>query len=375
MKSRESIISDIHNQIESERIPHATLFIGKMGYGTLDVALNFAQSLLCKNKVNGAYCGNCNSCHKTSKSIHPDLHFAFPVIKHEKKKREDTTSKDFLAEWREILAESRYFDQTDWANKLNAENKKLNINTTECNEIIKKLSLKSFEGGKKVLLIYLAEYLAKEGNRLLKIIEEPPSDTYIILVAEDQQKMLNTILSRCQIINTRPFTDEELLLLSEEGQMGTAFTEEGLFIANGDLNRLINLGSSVEGQDHSSQVLNWLRYCYALNSQSRHLIDWIEQFAKLSKNAQNNFLEYFLHFLREYQLYLFTNQEKLRLKKSELELVEKMKKILDAEKLDKLSQICNTLYYNLGRNVNSKIEMMNASIEIHNLLHRKLVLS
>jgi len=161
---RPEISKQLSQLVQLERVPHALLFLGKIGWGSLDIALGLAETLLCQNRQDGEKCHECNACLKSKKQIHPDLHFAFPVIKKDKKERKDTTSKDFLIEWREMLETSRYFDKKEWAEKINAENKQLNINTKECNEIIKKLGLKSFEGANKIMIIYLAEFLGKEGK-------------------------------------------------------------------------------------------------------------------------------------------------------------------------------------------------------------------
>lgn len=360
--------------IAAGRAPHASIFIGKMGYGTLDIVLDYAQALLCTDSNQGIPCNNCASCNKARKIIHPDLHFAFPVIKKGTKKRSDTTSKDFLPEWRELTADTRYFNLEDWAYKIDADNKQLNINTTECNEIIKKLGLKAFEGGNKVMIIYMAEFLAKEGNRLLKLIEEPPPNTFMILLAENQESILNTILSRCQIFGVSPMHDEDIKEELEKIDLSPERREFISFLANGDLRRALALGKDTS-MDLSVDVITWLRHAYMLNKKPKILVDWVDDFSKLSKMAQNSFLEYMLHFLREFQLSLVHADFKLRLSKAEIDSAEKLKKIIDFQKVEKLSQICDTLYYNLSRNVNSKIELMNASIEINNLLHQKVVLS
>jgi len=136
---RPEISEQLSHLVATDRVPHALLFLGNTGWGSLDVALELAETLLCQNTQNGLKCNECSACLKSARQVHPDLHFAFPVIKKDNKKREDTTSKDFLLEWREMLESSRFFNAKEWAEKINAENKQLNINTTECNEIIKKL--------------------------------------------------------------------------------------------------------------------------------------------------------------------------------------------------------------------------------------------
>ena len=372
MIDRPEISEELSQLVETDRVPHALLFLGNTGWGTLDVALQLAETLLCQNIQQGKKCNQCKACLKSSRQLHPDLHFAFPVIKKDNKKREDTTSKDFLADWRDMLETSRFFSAKEWAEKINAENKQLNINTTECNEIIKKLGLKSFEGANKVMIIYLAEYLGKEGNRLLKLIEEPPDDTFIFLIAENQKLILNTILSRCQLFPVPPYQDATIKDYLEANNVNESKHEEIIFLSQGNIRKAQNLLNDTSDFELSGQLLKWLRLSYLLDSKPGDVFNWVNDFAKLGKTAQNAFLDYFLNFLREYQLSLLTDLP-LRLSVSEQESAQKMKKIIDLHKVEKLSQIINNLHYNLSRNANVKIELTHTSMEICNLLHNKHV--
>ena len=372
MIDRPEVLLRLSQLVKTGRVPHALLFLGNMGWGTLDIALELAESLLCQNPQNGEKCTTCNACLKSKRQLHPDLHFAFPVIKKDNKKREDTTSKDFLVEWREMLDTSRYFNRKEWAEKINAENKQLNINTTECNEIIKKLGLKSFEGSNKIMIIYLAEYLGKEGNRLLKLIEEPPDDTFVFLVAESQEMILNTILSRCQLFPVPPLSDDAIQQYLQNFDLADTRKEEIVFLSNGNLRTAQNLVNDQNGFDLSDHLLTWLRVNYLFDKKPADVFSWVDGFAKLGKTSQNSFLEYFLHFLREYQLSLLTDMP-LRLSISEQESAQKMKKIIDLHKVEKLSEIINNLHYNLSRNANTKIELAHTSMAICNLLHKKAV--
>lgn len=195
----------------SGRLPHAMMLIGTPGSGDLPLSLAFAQYALCENPGEDDSCGACSHCLKTSKLIHPDLHFSFPTVGAE------VTSDALLTEWRAAIAENPYQDINQWLQRIGTENKQGNINKKECVNIVQKLSLKNFEGRYKILLMWLPEYLGKEGNRLLKIIEEPPENTLIILIAQNQELILNTILSRCQLVRIVPLTDEKV----EEGLIST----------------------------------------------------------------------------------------------------------------------------------------------------------
>ncbi len=350
------------------------LISGKLGYGSLELALNLSQLILCQNPSQKGACGTCDSCHRSQKYIHPDLHFAFPVVKKGDKKRADTTSKDFLVEWRNQLNDTPYFSQSDWNSRMKSSSRSININTLECNEIIQKLGLKSFEGGSKVQIIFLAEFLAKEGNRLLKLIEEPPKQTFLILVTQNVEQILNTILSRCQLIQVYPMTDERLKNDLNLDISDAAMTEL-LFLAQGDKIVLESLLTKQASTNYSEMMLNWFRLSYTLEKNPKALIKWIDDFCNISSSDQLNFIDYILKFLREYHLFLLGNSHRIRLSSEEIKVASNMKKIIDVNKLDKLSQICNTLYYNLNRNVNPKIELMRTSIEVGEVLRLSSVLS
>src|ERR1700722_6343612 len=184
--------------VKSNRLSHALLLLGPEGSGALPMALAFAQYVVCENKKDGDACGVCASCMKASQLIHPDIHYAYPVIP--KKPGDKPVSTDYGVEWREFVAQYPYGNAYDWLQFIGAENKQGNITAQECNDIIHKLSLKSFESGYKILLMWMPEYLGNEGNKLLKLIEEPPPNTLFILVAENESSILPTILSRTQLI-------------------------------------------------------------------------------------------------------------------------------------------------------------------------------
>ena len=158
------------------RVSHAQLFLSSAGSGALPLAIAYAQYINCKNKLPKDSCGECSSCRKYERYIHPDLHFSYPFFA----SKDIKTSVDVLEEWRSMLLNDPYFDLDIWRSKLNAENKQANINIAECHDIIKKLSYKAFEAETKVLIMWLPEYLDREGNALLKIIEEPPANTLFI---------------------------------------------------------------------------------------------------------------------------------------------------------------------------------------------------
>jgi DNA polymerase-3 subunit delta' len=184
------------NTVKENRVSHAQLFLGPEGSGSLALAVAYAQYLSCENKQPDDSCGECPSCRKYQKLMHPDLHFSYPFFA----KHKDDNALTFIEQWREAFLTYPYLNLDIWRDYLEAENKQANINIAECHQIIKKLSLKPFESTYKILILWLPEYLDKEGNALLKIIEEPQPNTLFLLVAQNQDQILNTILSRTQLV-------------------------------------------------------------------------------------------------------------------------------------------------------------------------------
>ena len=202
-----------------------------------------------------------------------------------------------MKDWRTFLSETPYADVNTWLQRLGADNKQGNINKEECNAILKKLSLKAFEGRYKILLMWLPEYLGKEGNRLLKLIEEPPEQTIFLLVAENQDLILNTILSRCQLVKLDPLSDEEVAegLVLERG-IDPQRARQIAFLSGGDFGLALE-AADAPATDEAQRLLDWLRKCW--RGQAVEMVRWTEDFAKLGRENQKQFLHYGLHFLRE----------------------------------------------------------------------------
>lgn len=367
------LVQDIVGQKESlafllslasqDRLPHALLLLGPEGSGKLTIAWALGRYILCEQPGADRPCQQCNSCHKTQKLIHPDLHFVFPVI------GANATSDQFLTQWRSAMEDNPYMNVNQWLQLIGAENKQGNINKEECLRIIRKLSLKTYESNRKVMIIWLPEYLAKEGNRLLKIIEEPPEGTHFILVAENQELILNTILSRCQIVRINPLSDEEVA----EGirrhfpeQAGQA--EATARLANGNFNQAIGLmGSKIN--DHSVRFLDWMRKCY--KGQPVELVKWTESFAGLGRENQKHFLRYALHFLREFLLLKTTGAANVRMDSDELKTAQNLTKVLGFEQVSSMVALLDDAIYAVERNANPKILFLDCSVKLHKIVKQK----
>lgn len=348
--------------VATDRLPHALLLLGPGGSGKLALAVALAQYVLCERHTDEDACGECPSCSKVSKLIHPDLHFSFPTV------GTNVISDSFLPQWRTAILENPYLDVNQWLQHIGAENKQGNINKQECVSIVKKISLKTFEDSKKIFIIWLPEYLGKEGNRLLKLIEEPPAQTLFILVAEKQELILNTILSRCQIVKINGLSDEEIknsLVQRENVAIETA--EMASQLSGGNFNEALKLAQSKDN-NHADFFLEWLRKCYKGNGID--LVEWTERFAKLGREVQKQFIQYALHFLREFMVLKLTQSDQVRLQTKELATAKKMIPVIEFDQIDKIVQLLSESAYHIERNANPKVLFLDVSIQVNKILRR-----
>lgn len=355
----------ILRQVKENRIPHAQLFLGTEGSGALALALAFISYMVCTNRSEEDSCGECPSCKQSHKYIYPDIHFAYPVIKIDGKNREDTTSDDFLKQWRTSIQQNPYLNIFDWQHIIQAGNSKPNINVKECTSIVRKLSLQSYADGPKIMLMWLPEYLGKEGNRLLKLIEEPTPNTLIILVAENQNRILNTVLSRCQLVKVLPFREEQIGQTLMEGYgVPEPRAKQIAILAEGNLNKAIHLAKGEE-KDLSEGLFQWLRVAY--KSDVLEMQKLTLDMAGWPKDMQLQFIQYGLKYLREFLVMLLTGKLP-NLSPSEINTAQKMRAIIDTEKVEKLAVLFENTIVNINRNANMKISYMADTILIGDIL-------
>ncbi len=360
-----SVKTQLRFSVDSGRIPHAQLFLGPEGSGKLALAIAFAQYVLCENKSGEDSCGQCIPCTKVGKLIHPDLHFSYPFIGAE------NTSNKFLDAWRQAIAQNPYLDINQWLQSIGAENKQGNINKLECVNILRKLSLKSFESNYKILIMWLPEYLGKEGNRLLKLIEEPPDNTLFVLVAENQELILNTILSRCQIVKINHLTDDEITQgLSSKFGFEQTKAQSIAYLADGNFNEALKIAENQEN-DNSKLFLEWLRKCYIGNGAA--MVEWVARFDAIGRENQKQFLRYALHFMREYLVVKMTGNDKLRLQPDELETALNLTKVIEFGQIQQITKLLDDCFYFIERNANPKVLLLDASIEMNKILKNKVL--
>ncbi len=354
---QETIKAQLLETVRNQRLPHAQLFLGPKGSGKLALAFAFATYLLCENKGTNDACGQCPACIKADKLIHPDLHFSYPTV------GSKAISTHYIEPWRKAFSENPYLNANQWLDQIEAANKQGNITKEECMDIIRKLSFKTFEGTHKILILWLPEYLTKEGNRLLKLIEEPPEDTVFILVAEDQEKILNTILSRCQIVKINQLSDEDIMLglQTRFDEVSREQAEQIAYLSNGDFNEAqILLQDAVN--DHATRFLQWFRI--AFKGEASAMVDWVDGAAKIGREKQKQFLTYALHFLREILFLKTTGSPKARLRPQELATAQKMKQVINLDQLDQMMSLFNDCHYAVERNGNPKVIFLHASIKV-----------
>jgi DNA polymerase III subunit delta' len=363
------------------RVPHALLLVGNTGWGTLQLALHFAAALQCERTaladdapaVPALFgdaeppatppCGSCSACRKSAQFIHPDIHFSFPTV------GTNAVSTDFAKQWRAAMTENPYQDVNAWLHRIGADNKQGNINKEECQAIAKKLSLKAFEGRRKILVMWLPEYLGKEGNRLLKLIEEPPEQTQFLLVAENTDAILPTILSRCQLVKTDPLPDSAIIEgLARHRNLSADRAQPIAFLADGDLNLALQIADNPVDDD-ARLLLDWLRKCW--KGYGPELVQWTEAFAKLGRENQKQFLHYGLHFLRELNTFVADGRRELRLRAEELQAAYNMGRLLSFEQIAAIATIFSDNIYYIERNANPKILFLDTSIRLHQILKNK----
>ena len=290
--------------IDSGRISHAQLFTGVAGAGTLPMAIAYVQYLNCTNRHDGDSCGECPSCRKIAALAHPDLHFVFPVNKQGKKSGEVVRSDDFIDDWREIVATTGgYFSPQEWFDRLDlGKTLKGMISAKETDEIIRKLSFKSFEAEYKTMIIWLPETMNEEAaNKILKILEEPWDKTLFILVTERADRLLQTIISRTQEVAVPRLKPEVLeQVVRSAGESDEAKVRNVARLANGDLCELRRLmaGATDDVRHESFEMFcSLMRFSY--NDRHLELITWAEEIAQLTREQQLSFLRHSARLLRE----------------------------------------------------------------------------
>ena len=381
--------------VSHNRLSHALLFLGKEGSGALSLAMALGQYIsLSPGRVvasQGAslfgeaepaqivlpatpdaadeWMQKQSGFSMASDLVHPDIHFSYPVVT--KKPGTPPISTDYISEWREFVKSYPYGNVYDWLQFIGAENKQGNITAHECNDIIHKLSLKSFESEYKVLILWMPEYLGNEGNKLLKLIEEPPVNTLFILVAESESLILPTILSRCQLVKIPALETKEI----EDALIGRNKTapdaaRQAASVSEGNYREALQLLQHAD-EDWQSLLREWLNAVLKTGPVAQ--TKWVEEISKLGREKQKQFLRYFNHLLEQAIRSRIMGQS-FYMPDKERDFAERLNKIAGLAQQQAIIEELDRAAYYIERNANAKILFHALTIKLYHIIQDKIVL-
>jgi DNA polymerase-3 subunit delta' len=376
--------------VQYNRLSHALLFLGKEGSGALPLAIAFAQYIVSlptmRTNAEQDLFGSPKeaavdfispdnviaqpSWQRANELMHPDLHFSYPVVP--RKPGDKPISTDYAAEWREFIQTNPYGNVYDWLQFIGAENRQGNITANECNDIIRKLSLKTFESDYKVLVMWMPEYLGNEGNKLLKLIEEPPANTLFILVAESESMILPTIISRTQLIKVPALTAEEIAAaLQTTAKISAEQSRQVALIADGNFREALQLVAHAE-EDWQTLLRNWLNTIMKAGPVAQ--VKWIEETSKLGREKQKQFLRYFGHLLEQAVRVYAMGQEKVVVPDNERDFAIRLNKIADLEQQRAIIRELDNAVYYIERNANAKLLFHALTIKIYHIIANREIM-
>ncbi|HEV2832676.1 MAG TPA: hypothetical protein VGW31_11920 [Hanamia sp.] len=384
--------------VQKNRLSHALLFLGKEGSGALPLAIAFAQYILCekanpksKKDITASLfgekeietvsanwedsCGVCASCNKAEQLIHPDLHFSYPALKKDSK-HDRVLSTDYITEWREFIKKSPYGNVSDWIHFLKENpgakiespiNKQGNITVNECDDISRKLSLKAFESDYKILIMWMPEFLGNSGNKLLKLIEEPPPDTLFIFVAEDESAILPTILSRTQLIKIPSLDNADIeSALINDYNITTERAEQISAIAEGNFREALQLLQNDE-EDWQAQVRDWLNVTLKNNVNAQ--LKWIDETSRLGREKQKQFLKYFIHLLQQAIRVRYLDESNLSsTPEDERDFAIRLNKMCSVEAQEAIVNELDKAIYYIERNAHAKMLFHALTIRLYHII-------
>jgi DNA polymerase III subunit delta' len=384
---QQEIKAKLRNLVEHNRLSHAMLIQAPEGAGGLPLALAFSQFLVCERITTPTgekdfpteSCGICAGCIKAAQMIHPDIHYSYPVVS--KKPGDKPVSTDFITDWREFISLFAYGTAFDWLqfiqqtegdkkdvhaaeNKIG--NKQGNITAQECHEINRKLSLKSFESGYKILIMWMPEYLGNEGNRLLKLIEEPPPDTLFLLVSENEAQILPTILSRVQIIRLpRPSVAEIQDALVTRAGLGSEQARQLAAVSEQNYREALSqLQHSPD--DWMGLLREWLNAVLKTGPVAQ--VKWVEEISKTGREKQKQFLQYFIHLLDQAIRLRMMDREPEDLPETEKDFAIRLNRTMDLAAQQAIVKELNKSIYFIERNAHAKMLFHALTIRLYHIL-------
>ena len=355
--------------VRENQLPHALMFCGPPGAGKLPLALAFARYLLCTEPADDDACGECAGCRMLDNWAHPDLHFSFPVYKG--KSSDHPVSDNYLSAWRDQLMATPYFDTEMWLNDIKAENQQITFYVQESDALQKKLALKSSQGGRKVVLMWLPEKMSQEvANKLLKLIEEPPLHTYFLLVSEDPEMVLGTIQSRVQRINVPSLSEEEIAnALVTLHAVPEDLAQNIAHIARGNYtDALKRLEAGNEQQQFFELFVQLMRSSYMRNL--KELQAWTQDVKELGRERQKRMLEYFQRLLRENFMYNFRKEEMSFMTKEEEQFSQKFAPFINEINVIGIMDELSDAQRDIEQNVNAQMVFFDFALKMIILLKR-----
>lgn len=374
---QEHIKNHLTRSADLGRIPHAQLFVGPEGSGTLPMAIAYAQYVLCANQ-NGENMGTNESCNlKFQKISHPDLHFVYPTVSTEKVDKKPK-SIDFIADWRLFLSQNFYGGLFDWYAILGVQNKQGLIRVEDAEEVLKTLALKSYEGGYKIMIVWMADKMnSAASNKLLKLLEEPPEKTVFILISENEEDIIQTIRSRCQVLHFNGLSESVITnaLISRENtdpKLATKIAHQ----AQGNFNKALHLLKD-DSDDYPFEqwFVVWVRAAFKAKGNPAviaDLIQWSEQIAALGRETQKKFLEFCIDLFRQALLYNYETPSLVYLEpKVENFTIAKFAPFVNGNNINEIFQELSDAIYHIERNGSAKIILTDLSIKLTRLIHKK----
>jgi DNA polymerase-3 subunit delta' len=360
--------------VNEDRLPHAIMLCGPQGTGKLALAVGFAKVLLAE-KVNSMFVDAPEYVESPMlKNLeHPDLHFTYPTIKLPSMGSDHKPiSDDFAREWHELMIASPYFTMNEWLEQMGGENQQAIITAGESDELVRKLSLKSSQGGYKVSLIWLPERMNIEcANKILKLLEEPPSQTVFIMVCQEPDKLLETIRSRVQRIDVKKIADGDVKqALMEKRGLTEDMAQRISRMANGNwLKALEMLSADSENELFLDMFQSLMRLAY--QRKVKDLKAWSEQMGAMGREKQKRFLEYFLRLIRENFMYNFQNEELCYMTQREEEFAKNFARFINEANILAISDLANLAIRDIGQNANAKIVFFDMALKMIVLLIQK----
>lgn len=361
---QEKLLESLLLTIREDHFSHAVIVDGSSGLGGLPLVLALSQELLCMAPGATGACGSCKSCGQVQKLVHPDLHIAFPVVKKEGLERKNTTAKDYMPEWRKMVLENPYITYNEWIRAIAKKTANGDINVKECSEIIQQLNMQSFSGDKKIQVIWIADQLGSNGNKLLKLIEEPPEGTFIFLISDNLENLLQTITSRCRIIKLPRIQEEAIAqALVRNLELAPDAAEQIAHICDGNFSIALDY-AQLEQNNLMEICLQWIKIC--IDGDFHQMRQWAVTFNRYNLEEQKAILGYFLKTLQALLYGRILGEEHIRLSKGDKQQLLKARLLvgMDHQEIGEAMQLIARMITRLERYVNGRMVMFDACLHL-----------